>query len=73
MQRDWQTRYPNKPWNKTSSMLRETWDAGDMGMQSQQPYDNEGGQRVQIREEQIQAQKQPVQTGEVQIGKEVTE
>jgi uncharacterized protein (TIGR02271 family) len=68
LRRDWETRYPDRSWDETSPMLRETWDTGDMGA-----YDTEGGQRLPIREEQLQAQKQPVQTGEVQIGKQVTE
>jgi len=34
-------------------------------------FDTDQGRKVQIREEQLQAQKQPVQTGEVRIGKKV--
>jgi len=70
LRRDWQTRFPNRSWEETSPMLRETWDQENMG---QQGYDTQEGQRLPIREEQLQAQKQPVQTGEVQIGREVTE
>jgi uncharacterized protein (TIGR02271 family) len=72
LRQDWETRYPNKPWKQTSSMLRETWD-DDIFASQGQGYSDQEGQRVQIREEQLQAQKQPVQTGEVRIGKKVTE
>jgi uncharacterized protein (TIGR02271 family) len=66
---DWETRYPNRPWNQASSLLRETWEGSAMGGQ----FDDQERERLQIREEQLRAQKQPVQTGEVRIGKEVTE
>jgi uncharacterized protein (TIGR02271 family) len=36
-----------------------------------QQYDTEGAQRVQLREEELRARKQPVQTGEVGLRKEV--
>ncbi len=37
------------------------------------PSGSEGGGRVQLREEELRARKQPVQTGEVQIRKDVVE
>jgi uncharacterized protein (TIGR02271 family) len=69
LRRDWETRYPNRPWNQASMLLRETWEGSAMGGQ----FDDQERERLQIREEQLRAQKQPVQTGEVRIGKEVTE
>jgi uncharacterized protein (TIGR02271 family) len=39
--------------------------------QYNEDLDNEQGRKVQLREEQLQATKQPVQAGEVRIGKEV--
>jgi len=60
--RDWEARYPNTPWNKASTALRESWEA-DMGTQE--------ARRVPIREEELLITKQPVEAGEVRIGKEV--
>jgi uncharacterized protein (TIGR02271 family) len=40
----------------------------DMGTQQ---YDTEGAQRVQLREEELRVQKQPVETGEARLRKEV--
>ena len=63
LRRDWETRYPNRPWNQASSLLRETWEGSAMGGQ----FDDQERERVQIREEQLRAQKQPVQTGDVDL------
>jgi uncharacterized protein (TIGR02271 family) len=62
LRRDWESRFPNRPWAQASTALRESWEA-DMGTQE--------ARRVPIREEELRATKQPVEAGEVRIGKEV--
>jgi len=67
LRRNWEKQYPNQPWNQVSANLKETWDSDNVG-----GYYGDTEQRaVPIREEQLYAEKQPVQTGEVYIGKEV--
>lgn len=66
LRKDWETRYPNKPWDKNANMLRDMWTSdfgGTMG--------SEQSRSVPIREEQLTATKQPVQAGEVRVGKNV--
>jgi uncharacterized protein (TIGR02271 family) len=62
LRRDWESRYPNRPWAQASTALRESWES-DFG--------TEEARRVPIREEELRATKQPVEAGEVRIGKEV--
>lgn len=70
LRKDWESRYPNRPWNQASSTLQQTWDTGynDFGGQD---FNTEESRAVPIREEQLQANKERVQTGEVRIGKEI--
>lgn len=71
LRRDWQNRNSNISWDQASPLIAETWN-NDFSSYGTQGYDTTGESRsVPIREEQLQATKQPVQTGEVQIGKEV--
>ena len=58
LRRDWQTRYPNRPWEEARENVREAW---------------EGGATVELREEQLTARKESVQTGQVEVGKRVVE
>jgi len=54
---DWQTRYPDQPWEAHQEHLRDAWD--------------DNVQTVQLREEELVAQKRERETGRVSIGKDV--
>lgn len=57
LQRDWATQHPDKPWASAAASVREGWDST--------------GEVLRLHEEQLQANKQRVQTGEVTLRKDV--
>ena len=59
LRRDWETRYPNQPWERASGSIREVWDTLDEQ------------RTVQLREEELRARKQTVEAGEVELRKDV--
>ena len=66
-------------YDEAQSLLRrsgaydiKTREAGTVGRSAgAASRDTEGGERVQLREEELRARKEPIQTGEARIGKEV--
>jgi uncharacterized protein (TIGR02271 family) len=67
LRRDWETRHPDRPWDRAAEAIGEAW-AGDTAPARGDP---EGHQTVELREEELHTRKQMVETGEVQIRKEV--
>jgi uncharacterized protein (TIGR02271 family) len=57
LRRDWETRYPDKPWDRARDHVRDSWDTAK--------------QRLQLHEEQLHANKQAVNAGEVAVRKDV--
>lgn len=57
LQSNWSAQHPNRPWETASASVREGWDTT--------------GEVLRLREEQLHARKQNVQTGEVSLHKEV--
>jgi uncharacterized protein (TIGR02271 family) len=68
LRRDWEARYADTPWDRARERMRGMWDSSPTSMRDTTDRDT-----VQIKEEELRAHKQPVQAGEVRIGKEVIE
>jgi uncharacterized protein (TIGR02271 family) len=60
LRRDWETRHHDKPWDRVRDAIRDTWEER-----------TEGRDRVQLREEELRANKQTVEAGEVTVRKDV--
>jgi uncharacterized protein (TIGR02271 family) len=68
LRRDWEARYSDTPWDRAREGMRGMWASDRTSMRDTTDRDT-----VQIKEEELRARKQPVQAGEVRIGKEVVE
>jgi len=70
LRRDWETRHRDVPWTKASRGIREAWDSD-----SQQVGQRRGAgtdeRTLQLREEELRANKQSVEAGAVRLRKEV--
>ena len=69
LRRDWELRRGELPWDRVKDVMRDVWDqrATDVG----ETATRRGEQTVRLREEELAAQKTPVQTGSVELRKEV--
>ncbi len=67
LRRDWEARHPDRPWDRAADAIREAW-AGDANSGT---GDVEQRQTVELREEELHTRKQMVETGAVEIRKEV--
>jgi uncharacterized protein (TIGR02271 family) len=70
LRRDWETRYPNSPWDRMRENVRESWDNTPGHRASGSARD---GDRLQLREEELHVEKRPVETGQVTLSKDVVE
>jgi uncharacterized protein (TIGR02271 family) len=74
LRRDWDTRHPTTPWDRMREAVRDAWDTtGAARTGASVRGDPTKEQAVQLREEELRVQKQPVETGHVTIGKDVVE
>jgi uncharacterized protein (TIGR02271 family) len=60
LRRDWETRYHDKPWDRARQAIQDAWEER-----------SEDRARVQLREEELRARKETVQTGEAVVRKDV--
>jgi uncharacterized protein (TIGR02271 family) len=67
LRRDWETRYPDKPWDGAREVIRETWEEHTDAPRTP----TAGEERVRLHEEELRPRKEPVQAGEVGLRKEV--
>ena len=65
LRRDWEARHRDRPWDRVAGAIRDAWEGATAGARTA------GEDTVRLREEELQARKEPVQTGEARIGKEV--
>jgi len=74
LRRDWETRYPTSAWDRMRESIRDAWDnTFDRGGSSTGTRVDVDQQRLQLREEELRAQKRQVETGQVSLGKDVVE
>ncbi|HEX2171885.1 MAG TPA: YsnF/AvaK domain-containing protein [Dehalococcoidia bacterium] len=70
-QRDWQTRYADKPWEQAGSSVRDAWE-NFHGWETQSQGRTESPRTIELREEVLVPHKQQVEAGEVRLTKDVT-
>ncbi|HEY3058123.1 MAG TPA: YsnF/AvaK domain-containing protein [Chloroflexota bacterium] len=66
----WEPRHREMPWDRARESIRDAWEHTTGSMRT---GDTAQADRMQLREEELHAQRTPVETGRVSLGKEVTE